>query len=125
MSDESGRWEVYVRPFSGGEGRWQISTEGGWYPKWANDTWELFFRGGQKMMVASTSSTEDTFRAEPPRELFTVPTMLDTVHAPFDVTPDGQHFLVLLPQDVASPTTDQAILVLNWFEEIQRLVPTN
>jgi serine/threonine-protein kinase len=126
MSDESGRWEVYARPFAESDGKWQISTEGGWHPIWARDTQELFYRNGDKMMVVSYSSTDDVFRAEPPQELYAVPTLDDVNHATYDVTPDGKRFIVLIPQeDSAGPTTNHAILVLNWFDEIKRLVPTD
>ena len=125
MSLESGRWEVYVRPFPEGAGKWQISTEGGWFPIWARKTRELFYRNGDKMMVVDYSSTDDAFRAGPPRELFTVSTIDDVTHATYDVTPDGKRFVVLLPQeDPSVSTTNHVILVLNWFDEIKRLVPT-
>ena len=125
MSNESRRWEVYVRPFPKGDGKWQVSTGGGWLPIWARNTQELFYRNGEKMMAVTYSSTDNTFLTEPPRELFVVPTMDDVNHATFDVTRDGQRFIVLLPQeDPSAPTTGHAILVLNWFDEIKRLVPT-
>ena len=77
------------------------------------------------MMVASYSSTDDAFIAEPPWELFAIPTTDDVAYATYDVTPDGKRFIVLMPQeDPAGPTTSHAILVLNWFDEIKRLVPT-
>jgi serine/threonine-protein kinase len=122
MSDESGRWEVYVRPFPKGEGKWQVSTEGGRHPVWARETLELFYRNGDKMMVVDYAATGDAFRAEPPREVFTVPTMDDEPHATYDVTADGKRFLVLLPEESDEVPT-QLIVVLNWFEEVKRLVP--
>jgi serine/threonine-protein kinase len=124
MSDESGRWEVYVSPFPEGDGKWQVSTAGGRFPIWARNTRQLFYRHGDKMMIVSYSSSADAFIAEPPLELFAVPTVEDEAHETYDVTPDGKRFLVLIPEeDSEGPATDHAILVLNWFDEIKRLVP--
>jgi serine/threonine-protein kinase len=123
-SDESGRWEVYVRPFPKGEGKWQVSIVGGRHPIWAREAQELFFRNGDKMMLVDYTINGDAFRAEPPRELFTVPTTKDQRRSTYDVTADGQRFIVLLPQeDSQSPA--QLVVVLNWFEELERLVPIN
>jgi serine/threonine-protein kinase len=127
MSDESGRYEVYVKSFPKGEGKWQVSTEGGWYPIWNKNTSELFYRNGDKMLVVDYTATDDVFHAEPPRKLFAIPTM-DFVmnYAAYDVTPDGNRFFVLIPQDDYDyVTSDHPILVLNWFEELKHLVPTN
>ena len=56
VSDESGREEVYVRPFPGLDGKWQISTEGGTQPMWSRDGKELFFRNGDRMMAVAIST---------------------------------------------------------------------
>src|SRR5262249_44958019 len=53
QSDESGRWEIYVRPFPSPGGKVQISTEGGAEPVWARNGRELFYRNGRKMMVTA------------------------------------------------------------------------
>jgi Tol biopolymer transport system component len=126
VSDESGRFEVYVRSFEKGEGTWQVSTEGGLHPTWSRNSPELFFRNGDTMMVVDYSVTDEAFRAAPPRELFTVPTLDDLTHSTYDVTADGERFIVLLPEEHdASSAADHAILVLNWFDEVRRLGPKN
>jgi serine/threonine-protein kinase len=120
-SDESGRLEVYVRPFPAkGETRWRISTQGGEYPVWARNTQELFYRSGDKMMVVDYSATDEAFRPGPPRELFTLPRPARLASRSYDITPDGQRFIVLLPQE-----SRQINVVLNWFEELERLAPMN
>src|SRR5437762_6529613 len=68
-SNETGRYEVYVQPFPGPGGKWQISTEGGREPAWARSARELFYRNGGKMMVADVL-TQPTFTAARPRMLF-------------------------------------------------------
>ncbi len=124
ISDESGRVEVYVQPYPGPGGKWQISTEGGTEPVWNPNGRELFYRNGDKMMTVDIS-TQPGFAASTSRMLFEgryeqppVP-----VHN-FDVSPDGQRFLMLKPveQEQAAPT--QINVVLNWFEELKRRVPT-
>ncbi|MDA2930887.1 hypothetical protein MYX84_13245 [Acidobacteria bacterium AH-259-O06] len=70
QSNESGRYEVYVRPFPGPGGRWQISTEGGGRPRWSPDGSELFYQQGDRMMVVPVTASGTTFRAGKPRELF-------------------------------------------------------
>jgi serine/threonine-protein kinase len=71
-SNESGEFQVYVRPFSGAGGKWQISTEGGLDARWSADGRELFYRSGDKVMVVSVSAQGESVRAGKPRQLFSV-----------------------------------------------------
>ncbi|HEV2247462.1 MAG TPA: hypothetical protein VGW37_12480, partial [Terriglobia bacterium] len=123
ISDESGRYEIYVQPYPGPGGKWQISTEGGTEPAWNPNGRELFYRSGDKMMAVDIA-TQPGFAAGKPRMLFEgqyVPT--PATNSNYDVSPDGQRFLMLKPvdQDQAAPT--QINVVLNWFEELKRRVP--
>jgi serine/threonine-protein kinase len=124
ISDESGRLEVYVQPYPGPGGKWQISTQGGTEPVWNPNGRELFYRSGDKMMAVEIT-TQPGFSAGTPRMLFEgryeqPPVPLHN----FDVSHDGQHFLMLKPveQEQAAPT--QINVVLNWFEELKQKVPT-
>lgn len=125
MSDESGRWEVYVKPFPGGEAKWQVSTDGGWHPMWAGNGRELFYRNGDRMIVVDYSAHGSDFLPKPPRELFTVPTTGDVVRSTYDVTADGKRFMVLVPQETDEAPTRKLHVVLNWVEELERLVATD
>jgi serine/threonine protein kinase/Tol biopolymer transport system component len=121
-SDESGQFEVYVQPFSGPGGRWQISTEGGDQPIWAHNGKELFYREGNKIMAVEVT-TRPAFSAGSPRPLFAG----QYLHSPqrpadYDVTPDGQRFLMVQP-GLQEASAQQINVVLNWFEELKRLVP--
>src|SRR6266853_1468333 len=69
ISDESGRFEIYVQPYPGAGGKWQISTEGGTEPVWNPNGRELFYRSGNKMMAADIA-TQPNFAAGKPRVLF-------------------------------------------------------
>ena len=125
VSDESGRREVYVQPYPGPGGKWQISTEGGTEPQWNRNGRELFYRSGDKMLAVEIS-TQRNFAAGSPRQLFEeryLSNRLSYARANYDVSPDGQRFLMLKPveQEKAAPT--QINVVLNWTEELKRLVP--
>jgi Tol biopolymer transport system component/predicted Ser/Thr protein kinase len=121
-SDESGRYEIYVQPYPGPGGKWQISTDGGTEPRWTRNG-EIFYRSGTKMMAVETK-LKPTFSAEKPKVLFDgsyLPT-LQTM-ANYDVTPDGQRFLMVKPSE-EDASTRQINVVLNWFEELKQKVPT-
>jgi Tol biopolymer transport system component/predicted Ser/Thr protein kinase len=122
-SDESGRWEIYVRPYPGPGGKWQISTEGGTEAIWNPKGRELFYRSDNKMMAVDVT-TEPTFSAGKPRMLFEgsyVPTPRS--FPDYDVSPDGQRFLMLKRSEEAQAPA-QINVVLNWFEELKQKVPT-
>jgi eukaryotic-like serine/threonine-protein kinase len=124
ISDESGRFEIYVQPYPGPGGKWQISTEGGREPAWNPNGRELFYRSGNKMMAVDIA-TLPSFAAGKPRVLFEgpyMPTPLTTTN--YDVSPDGQRFLMIKPTEQAQAAPTQINVVLNWFEELKRRVPT-
>jgi Tol biopolymer transport system component len=123
-SNESGRYEIYVQPYPGPGGKWQISTEGGTEPAWNSNGRELFYRSGDKMMAVDIA-TQASFAAGKPRMLFQGPYERTAATAPnYDVSPDGQRFLMLKPADTGESAPTQINVVLNWFEELKRRVPT-
>jgi Tol biopolymer transport system component len=122
-SNESGRFEIYVQPYPGPGGKWQISTEGGIDPVWNPNGRELFYSSGDKMMAVDIAA-QPGFAAGKPRMLFEGKYERAPVPvANYDVSPDGQRFLMLKPseQEQAAPT--QINVVLNWFEELKQKVP--
>ena len=122
VSDESGRWEVYVQPYPGPGGKWQISTEGGKEPLWNRNGKELFYRNGDKMMTAAVS-LQPTFSAGKPEMLFEGHYHPTNASLPqYDVSPDGQHFL-MVKDGGAEQTATQINIVVNWFEELKQKVP--
>jgi Tol biopolymer transport system component len=112
LSDESGRQEVYVMPSSGSGGKWQISTEGGTLPVWRGE--ELFYWAPRGMMMAVRLEIDgDTVRVGIPEELF--PVRVDPQFPAYDVTADGQRFLVNTTEEGGGgPIT----LVTNWTEDL-------
>jgi len=124
-SPESGRLEVYVRPFPNvEEGKWQISRDGGTEPVWATQGPELFYRNGEAMMVVGIK-TEPTFTAGSPVVLFTGRYTMGGAVTNYDISPDGQEFVMIKEADEDEGQPAQINVVLNWFEELKRLVPTN
>ena len=119
VSDESGRNEVYVQPYPGPGGKWQISTEGGTEPVWARNG-ELFYRNGDKMMAVATN-TKANFSADTPKVLFEGHYATYNTMPAYDVTPDGQRFLLA---KTAEQGPQEISVVLNWTEELKQKVPT-
>jgi len=124
ISNESGRYEICVQPYPGPGGKWQISTEGGAEPAWNPNGRELFYRSGDKMMSVDIA-TQPGFAAGKPRMLFEgryEPAPFPIAN--YDVAPDGQRFLMVKPSESAEGAPTQINVVLNWFEELKRRVPT-
>ncbi|MBM3818975.1 MAG: hypothetical protein FJW14_08165 [Acidimicrobiia bacterium] len=100
-SNETGRAEVYVRPFPDGPGKWQVSTEGGTFPRWRRDGRELFFYFNNSVISAAINSTASSIEPGVPAPLFGVPNPSSiSVHAAYNrfaVTADGQRVLISLP----------------------------
>ena len=123
MSNESGRREIYVQPYPGPGGKWQISTDGGMEPVWNPNGRELFYRSGDTMMAVEVT-TQPSFSAGRPRVLFDAGQYLATplTFPNYDVSPDGQRFLMLKNTEQEHATT-QINVVLNWLEELKQRVP--
>jgi Tol biopolymer transport system component len=125
-NESGGGYEVYVRPFPGPGGKWQISTGAGGYPKWSRNGKELFYRtADSKIMVVTYTASGDSFRADKP-QLWSPGQFTDRGlgNSNFDLHPDGKRFAVL-----KSPGTEQATAVnkvsfiFNFFDELRRRVP--
>ena len=133
-SDESGSYEIYVRPFPDvNKGRWQVSTNGGDSPLWSPDGRELFYRNGD-FVVAVSVETEPAFKCGKPMSLFQgkyQPLSLQDAH-PWDISPDGSRFLMMKSSasagaapavPAASGPRPKINIVLNWTEELKQRVP--
>ena len=112
-SAESGVNEVYVQPFPPTGGKWQISSGGGTQPRWRADGRELFYLAPDRRIMSVAVSTTPAFSPGPSRVLFRVENIrADITSFAFDVTRDGQRFLInrLRPR----PTDTGITCVLNW-----------
>jgi Tol biopolymer transport system component len=106
FSDESGRNEIYVQPFPGPGPKVQVSIGGGRWPRWRRDRSELFYIApDNRLMVVPIAWTGGRFDAAPPRPLFTL-----RAEGGYEVSADGQRFLVTAVVSEASPIT----VILNW-----------
>jgi serine/threonine protein kinase/Tol biopolymer transport system component len=124
VSDESGQYEIYVRPFPSLDGKWRISTDGGEGPLWNPNGRELFYRNGDKMMAVDVT-TQPTFSAGRPKMVFEGPYAPDPSggRPNYDVSRDGQRFLMMKSLELQGVSLTQINVVLNWFEELKAKVP--
>ena len=116
-SNESGRGEVYVRasPWAEGAagGRWQVSNDGGAEPKWSADGRRIFYETGDGKIIAATVRTGSAgFQTDTPRELFKAGHDAGQLHS-FDVTGDGQKFVLLMPAGGAQGGAPLTVIA-NW-----------
>jgi len=124
-SDSSGQYEVYVRPFpSVDDGRWLISRGGGRQPLWAPDGRELFYLAPGASLMTVDVQTEPSVAYGNPEEVFAGRFSGGPFVRTYDISPDGERFLMIKESDETSSTVE-FIVVLDWFEELKRRVPTN
>ncbi len=125
-STETGRDEIYVRPFPEvGSGKWQISTAGGRMPLWAHNGRELFYVNGLGELVAAQVITKPTFSRGEQLPLFSVADfILSFNYTPFDISIDDQRFLMVRPAGTGDEgvTAGTMIVVENWLEELKAKV---
>ena len=103
--------------------RRQISTAGGAQPVWSPDGRELFYRSDEAMMVVLVE-TEPSFALGTPEILFETRGYLRDNDRTYDIAPDGQRFLMIKRREM-SQVSSQIKVVVNWTEELKRLVPTH
>ncbi len=124
VSDESGRPEVYISSFPDAEVRVQVSTDGGFQPRWRGDGKELYYLHTERKLLAAEIITEPTLRVGASGDLFGIsftPSKENFV-APssshrYDVAADGERFLMMVPpENAAIPIT----VVLNWTAALNR-----
>ena len=115
VSEESGRPEVYVRPFPNAGGRFQVSGQGGIEPVWARSGRELFFWTGDTLMAAQVSAASE-FSVLGTKRLLVSSVVKPGVVTNYDVSPDGTTFVMNMDEN-AEP---QVVFVLNWFDHLAR-----
>ena len=113
VSDESGRWEVYVQPFPASGSMWKISTGGGADPRWRRDGKELYYLAEDRKLMAVEVKTSAGFDPGVPKALFDTrfPAAIEIGHH-HAASADGRRFLV---QSASEDTAGSAItVVVNW-----------
>jgi len=124
-SDESGQFEVYVRPYPNTDGaRWQVSVGGGKQPLWSRDGRELFYRDFDGTLLSVPVTDRPTFAAGRPQRVLGDRSYLgggrSLTARTYDVSPDGRRFLLLKAQ---SSDTPSLVVVVNWQEELKQRTP--
>ena len=124
VSDQTGRAEVWVRPFPGPGAPVRVSPDGGHEPLWSRNGAELFYQSGRKLMTAELASKEPELRFKMPRVLFEGGFVPYDPNVPrtYDVAPDGRFLMI---QEGQRPPSASLVVVQNWLEELKRRVPTN
>ena len=127
VSNESGTMEVYVRPFQGPGGRWQISTGGGFLPIWSRNGRELFFEtSDQRIMVTGYTASGDSFAAGKPRLWSEVRLRPLGTLPNYDLAPDGKRFAAILSSGDAAgeKALTHLTFLLHFFDELRRRAPS-
>ncbi|MCP5114590.1 MAG: hypothetical protein GY953_27495, partial [bacterium] len=119
-SDETGRWAVYVQnlvedagAFAAGGDKSLISPDGGSFPRWRADGKEIFYLSAEgALMAVEVAAEADQFRPGTPKKLFQTQLTNDSLNRPYDVSADGQRFLLAQPTEDTRRT--RITVVLNW-----------
>ena len=130
-SDETGRDEVYVQRFPELDGRHPISVGGGYRPTWSDDGRELLYLRAQsgppdaamRVSIEVEDGDPPSLRAGTPEPLFEWRYAAGPNRRYYDVSPDGQRFLVIGREDSTGVATPEITVVLNWFQELKERVP--
>ncbi len=132
VSDETGSREVYVAPYAGPGRRERISTNGGTSPAWTKGGKELVYWDGRKMWAVEIAPQGSDLNPGKPFALFTGRYQIVNPVRGYDVTRDGQRFLMVLSEPSEGGYENRkeffgnrVDIVVNWFEELERLVPTD
>jgi Tol biopolymer transport system component len=122
QSDESGTFQIYVRPFPNvDQGRWQVSSDGGSFPLWSPDGRTLYYTSPTNQVLAVPVQLGASFAFGKPTVALDFSDRTPSVYRNFDVTPDGSQFVITRLANRARGSS-QIVVVLNWFDELLRRV---
>jgi serine/threonine protein kinase len=120
-SNESGRYEVYVKPFPSGEGISRVSIDGGSLPRWSRRGDELFFVSGNDLMTVHVQTKPSLVMGQPQKLFSRRPVAVDRaegLYDSYDVSADGRRF-VMLQSDEQTTTSQKLTIIQNWFAEFK------
>jgi len=118
--------QVYVVPYPGPGGRWQVSSVGGAFPVWSKTGHKLFFIEGSRQEDGAVAEVDYTtagnsFIASKPKILFRGGFISRDPYSYYDLAPDGKHFAMLAAAGGGAPVSAQPIVVVNWFARVERM----
>jgi hypothetical protein len=126
-ANDSGSFEIYVRPYPDvTSGRWQVSTAGGERPLWSRDGRELFFVSAASELMRVGVERASSWAATTPTMLLKDGSVMvpeNNVGRTYDISPDGQRFLVVKPLNASNARPPQLVVLQHFDEELKRLVP--
>src|ERR1051326_501656 len=126
QSNESGRYEVFVRPFPGPGGKWQISTAGGDQPVWSQKKQEVLYHApDNRIMVVSYTASGDVFKAEKPRAWSDQPIAIQARNRIFNLHPDGERIAAAVAPAQSDDNLDKVTFIFNFFDELRRVAPSS
>jgi serine/threonine-protein kinase len=127
QSNESGKSEVYVRTFppsaASPGGKWQVSNNGGAFPRWSRVGHELVYQSADQLMTVSYTVNGPTFIADKPRQW--IASLGGTSGFDWDLAPDGTRVVALIPEATAKapPPEHEIVMLQNFADELRRRVP--
>ena len=123
-SNEAGRFEVYVRPYPGPGGKWQISTGGGVFPTWSRTTRELFYGTPNRQIMTAPYAVEgDSFRAGKPRLWSEGRYVVRGPNRMFDMHPDGTRVALAPVEQTGGAKQDKIVFLFHFFDQLRRIAP--
>jgi dipeptidyl aminopeptidase/acylaminoacyl peptidase len=122
-SNESGRAEVWIRPFPGQGGKWKISSERGTEPIWSKDGKQLYYREANRVWAVDIRTGESLSHGKPHLLFERQGLDLGSPVRNWDLWPDGQGFIMVMEEEIKPQPVTEMILIQNWLEELKRLVP--
>ena len=117
-SNESGIWQVYIAPFPAADQRRPISIKGGAQPRWKNDSSELYYLSSDGKMMAVDLKLDGEIEPGDPHVLFDTGLTVDPSNNQYEVTADGQRFVVLKP--LADAASIPFTIVTDWTARLKK-----
>ena len=121
-SNESDTWEIYTQPFPGSGAKQRVSTDGGTQPQWRTDGEELLYVNRQQQVTTVAVGGSNRTEFGPPSTLLEEAIIGQANRIHYAVSSDGERILITTTEDGASPSVT---VVLNWDDELTRLIPAN
>ena len=118
-SNESGQWQVYVRPYPPARGEWMISGDSGGHPVWSPDGSKIYYRNERGVSMVEVDTSSGTFEASRPKVLFEGPFVNQFPMPDFHITPDDGSFAMFQATEMED-ANDHVVLVTDWFEQLDR-----